>query len=458
MAGEFDPYHTWLGIASEEQPPNCYRLLGLRLFEDDPAVIENAADQRMGHLKTFQAGKHATEAQRLLNQLAGARVRLLNPEKKAAYDGQLRREMETRSAAPQTEGQRDGTGLCEASGGSSQQSGPASLSVPAGEQATATWAGLGQLGEYQLLEKLGEGGMGAVYKALHTKLKRVVAAKVLPRDRRWDDRAVVRFEREMVAAGAVDHANIVRAMDAREVDGTRFLVMEYVDGLDLNALGRGCHPIAVADVCEIVRQVALGLEEVRRHGLVHRDIKPSNIMLTAHGTVKILDLGLARFGEDKSEDEELTGSGTALGTLDYMAPEQVSDSRSVDIRADIYSLGCTLYKLLSGQSPFAGPKYRTPMEKMNAHLKDPVPPVETLRRDVPEELAGVLDRMLAKDPVERYAVPAQVVEAVGRFTARADLIALSGASETRTRPRSRSPATRDGNRGYAVLILRNAAL
>jgi len=316
------------------------------------------------------------------------------------------------------------------------------------DQPTATWAPLGKLGDYQLLEKLGEGGMGTVYKAIHAKLGRMVALKVLSKDRRWDQHAIARFDREMKAVGAVDHPNIVRATDAREVEGTRFLVMEYVDGLDLNALGRACHPIAIADVCEIVRQAALGLQEVHRHGLVHRDVKPSNLMVTPEGVVKLLDLGLARLGFGKGTgtffaaqpggqaghsgaknvpvplDDDVTEMGMAVGTVDYMAPEQVSDNRSVDIRADIYSLGCTFYKLLSGRTPFAGPERKGLAERLAAHAREPVPPIKQLRGDVPPEVVQILGRMLEKDPNKRFSTPVEVADAVDPLATSGDLAAL----------------------------------
>jgi len=421
MSGAFDAYHAWLGIPPEEQPPNCYRLLGLRVFEDQAEVIEHAADQRRAHLESISAGKHAARAQRLLNEVAAARLRLLDPYKKAMYDEQLRQELAARPVGPAVPDAGKHAGPAVPDGGKA----PAGA-IPAALARTVTWAPLGQLGEYQLLEKLGEGGMGAVYKAMHTKLGRLVALKLLPADRLRDEQAIARFEREMKAVGAVDHPNIVRAMDAREVEGTRFLVMEYVEGVNLNVLGRECHPLPVADACEIVRQAALGLEDVHRHGLVHRDVKPSNLMVTPQGVVKLLDLGLARCQFDPELGDEVTGTGMAMGTVDYMAPEQIADSRSVDIRADIYSLGCTLYKLLSGRTPFSGPKYKTAGQKMAAHLRDPVPPIGQFRAEVPPEVVRLVERMLAKDPAGRFSRPAEVADAIGPLAATSDLAALVG--------------------------------
>jgi serine/threonine protein kinase/formylglycine-generating enzyme required for sulfatase activity len=280
---------------------------------------------------------------------------------------------------------------------------------------------LGQLGEYKLLEKLGEGGMGAVYKAQHTKLDKLVALKVLPKDRMQDPRAVGRFEREMKAVGRLNHLHIVQAHDAREIDGTHFLAMEYVEGLDLSKLISATGALRVADACELVRQAAVGLQHAHEQGLVHRDIKPSNLMLNGQETVKILDLGLALLGVNQPNHPEMTAAGTAMGTADYVSPEQVTDSHSVDIRSDIYSLGCTLYKLLSGRAPYVGPEFKNDVTKMMAHVDKTPPPISLLRTDLSRELATVVERMMAKDPAQRYATPAEVAAALAPFAVGADL-------------------------------------
>jgi serine/threonine protein kinase len=286
-------------------------------------------------------------------------------------------------------------------------------------------AALEQLGQYLLLEKLGQGGMGAVYKAFHNRLKRVVAIKKLPAERMNDTAAVARFHREMEAIGQLDHPHIIRATDAGEAEGHHFLVMEFVDGLDLARLVECCGPLAVADACALIHQAAVGLQYIHERRLVHRDIKPSNLMLNLAGQVKILDLGLARLYHGIGGGSgELTPTGQIMGTYDFMAPEQAMSSHQVGITADIYSLGCTLYKLLTGRPPFSGPEYDSMLKKIQAHAQAPPPPLRSIRSDVPAELEAVLAGMLAKEPSERFATPGEVAEALAPFAAGADLVRL----------------------------------
>ena len=281
--------------------------------------------------------------------------------------------------------------------------------------------------DYELLSKLGQGGMGTVYKARHSRLKRIVALKVMTTPRLQDPRAVARFEREMEAIGRLDHPNIVRATDAGESDGLHYLVMEYVPGSDVSTLAMLAGPMPVADACEIARQAALGLQHAFEHGQVHRDMKPPNLMLTEDGTVKILDMGLALVAGAASDAEhtgELTGSGQILGTVDYMAPEQAHDTHAVDVRADIYSLGATLYRLLAGASPFAANVYKSTFQRLQAlTTKDP-PPITEKRDDLPDELVELLTVMLSREPDDRPQQPVDVADALRAFTADADLTAL----------------------------------
>ena len=291
------------------------------------------------------------------------------------------------------------------------------------------------LGPYLVGEQLGAGGMGNVYRATHTKLKRTVALKVLPSHRWSNTIAVSRFEREMEAIGTLDHPNIVRASDAGEDQGMHYLVMEYVDGLDLARLVNRLGRLAPADACELARQAALGLHHAHESGLVHRDIKPSNLMLawnrqqslnsTNPPTLKILDLGLALLGDEHLQTgHELTTVGTLMGTLDYMSPEQGVDSHSVDQRTDIYSLGATLFKLLTGRAPYADPGYGTLMKKMTALATKAAPSIGSVRDDLPQGLVEVIDKMLSRDPDNRYASGRDVAASLEPFAAKARLDTL----------------------------------
>ena len=289
--------------------------------------------------------------------------------------------------------------------------------IPADESAE-----LGTIRSYRLLAKLGQGGMGSVYKALHVDLDKVVALKVLPQDRLTDEAAIARFRREMKAVGKLSHPNIVQATDAGEEDGMHYLVMELVDGIDLSKFVRQNGPLPVADACELIRQAAEGLEHASEHGLVHRDIKPSNLMLTRDGSVKILDLGLALLaGPQATDTSELTATGQVMGTIDYMAPEQGSDTHSVDNRADAYSLGATLYKLLTGRAPFEGPRYNSPIKKLNALANTDPERVDTIRNSIPRELADLVQQMLSKSPEDRPSTPIEVARLLEPFARSADL-------------------------------------
>jgi serine/threonine protein kinase len=209
------------------------------------------------------------------------------------------------------------------------------------------------LGAYVLLDRLGEGGMGQVFKARHVRMRRIVAVKVIHQSKLGRPEAIRRFEREVQAAAALSHPNIVMAYDADEINGLHLLAMEHVQGTDLARLVETKGVLPVAQACDYIRQAALGLAHAHERGLVHRDIKPQNLLLTTEGgVVKVLDMGLARLNhpaDPANMHSAMTQEGAVMGTPDYMAPEQALSSHDVDIRADIYSLGCTLYFLLTGQ-------------------------------------------------------------------------------------------------------------
>jgi hypothetical protein len=270
--------------------------------------------------------------------------------------------------------------------------------------------------------------MGAVFEACHEAEGHVVALKTLSRRRADDPSAAARFRREIEAVRRLDHPHIIRAIDAGESDGVLFLAMEFVQGIDLARLIRQRGPLPVADACELVRQAALGLHHAHLHGLVHRDVKPSNLLLGVGGKIKVLDLGLALPPTNHVEESQLTSSGLVLGTLDYMAPEQSGDSHRVDARTDVYSLGCTLYHLLTGHVTFAGARYATPQSKLWAHAFETPPALASECPDAGPELSDLLARLLAKDPAARLDSAAAVATALEPFTAGADLPALLAGS------------------------------
>jgi len=289
-----------------------------------------------------------------------------------------------------------------------------------------------RIGQYRVVERLGRGGMGVVYRAWHPKLRKWVAVKFLAVNGDAA-RAVARFEREMALVARLHHPNIVRATDAGEADGYHYLVMDLVEGLDLGQLLRRRGPLPVAEACAILRQAALALAHAHAHGLVHRDLKPSNLMLSNQGEVKVLDLGLALL-RDEAADDGLTPTGQVMGTADYMAPEQWQASHEVDIRADLYSLGCTLYTLLTDRPPFGPPRYATPLAKMAAHATAPVPRVADHRPDVPAAVCDLLGRLLAKDPRDRPADPAELARLLAPAAEGADLVGLVGSLDLPTVP------------------------
>jgi eukaryotic-like serine/threonine-protein kinase len=275
------------------------------------------------------------------------------------------------------------------------------------------------IGPYVLLERVGAGAMGQVFKARHQHLGRLVAVKVVRKDRVTSPNLLKRFLREMQAAGQMSHPNIVLAFDAGETGNLLYFVMEYVEGTDLGRRLKREGALPVAEACDYVRQTALGLQHAFEKGLVHRDVKPSNLMVTERpadvrtgpppGVVKILDLGLALLSCDETEISALTQEGLVMGTVDYLAPEQALDSHGVDTRADLYSLGCTFYHLLTGRVPYPG---GTVMQRLLRHRTGRPRPVESLRPEVPRGLAAVVRKLMARCPEDRYQTPAELAEAL----------------------------------------------
>jgi serine/threonine protein kinase len=291
------------------------------------------------------------------------------------------------------------------------------------------------IGPYLILDRLGEGGVSEVFKAWDTAKGRIVALKVLHQHLTNHSAAVRELLHEQQAVLRLSHPNIIRTFDANHVRDVSYFAMEFVEGLDLERYVRRCGPLPVRESCEYARQVAQGLQHAHQLGLVHRDIKPANLFLaipggigegeeisargTADGVVKILDWGLARVRPDAEGASDPAGTdldaekGILIGTADYVAPEQARDPCLVDIRADIYSLGCVLYFLLTGQPPFRGGSL---MQKLLQHQEAERPNLREVRSDVPEELAAVVQRMMARRPEDRYAIPLLAGAALRPFT------------------------------------------
>ena len=276
-------------------------------------------------------------------------------------------------------------------------------------QAEQIYAGKGAslvLGNYVILDKLGQGGMGMVLKAEHKRMKRLVALKVMSPTAVKTPDALKRFHREVEAAAKLRHPNIVAADDADEAKGTHFLVMEYVNGSDLSQLIKKQGPLPGDQAISCIVQAARGLEYAHRQGVVHRDIKPANLLIDENGTVKILDMGLARIEGATGAQAELTSTGAVMGTVDYMAPEQALSSKLADARSDIYSLGISLWYLLMGKCAYDGDSL---MAKLLAHREAPIPSLHQIRPDVPESVDVIFQKMVAKQPQNRYQSMAPVI-------------------------------------------------
>ena len=308
------------------------------------------------------------------------------------------------------------------------------------------------IGEYEVLETIAAGGMGNVYQARHRLMNRRVAIKVLPRSATENERLAQRFAREVEVAARLTHPNIVTAYDAGMHEGACYLVMEYVDGPDLSTLLQHRGPLPVAKAVHCIVQAARGLAYAHDKGVVHRDIKPGNLLVDAAGTVKILDMGLASSQTpDDAPADRPTASGKMVGTVQYVAPEQAANAHNVDHRADIYSLGCTLYRLLTNRVPFEA---ETAMQTILAHRERPVPKLADSVADVPDGLQDVLDRMMAKDPDRRYQSAAEVMADLQAVVPDAadHLLRLEQADTPTARQAALSAAAQEGLASGATLL------
>lgn len=268
-------------------------------------------------------------------------------------------------------------------------------------------------GNYLVLDRLGKGGMGVVFKARHRMMQRIVALKVLPSDFAQNEKAIARFRREVVAAANLSHPNVVTAFDADECHGTFYLAMEFVDGEDLASIvSSSGRPLSADASCDAILQAARGLEYAHSNGIIHRDIKPSNLLRDREGIVRILDMGLALIDESMLSSPEvvsstqLTAENTMMGTVDFLAPEQAVNTHTADARSDMYALAASWYFLVAGVSPFSG---ETPMAKVVAHATSPVPSLRAANSGVTAEQEAVFQRMMRKKPDERFANMSEVV-------------------------------------------------
>jgi serine/threonine protein kinase len=266
--------------------------------------------------------------------------------------------------------------------------------------------------KYHISRELGRGGMGVVYQGWHKEMNRQIVIKVINRALLDKPESIDRFRREIQAAAQLSHPNIVTAHDAERAGELHMLVMEFVPGQNLAEVLEKKGPLSVAHACHYMRQAAYGLQHAHERGMVHRDIKPQNLIRTPNGRIKILDFGLAKMVRERETGKGLTPSDACMGTAEFMAPEQAQNAAKADIRADLYSLGCTLYCLLAGRPPF---REDTWMNTVLAHIQKQPQPLTELRPDVPERLWRVVARLMAKEPAQRYQKPSEVVAALAPF-------------------------------------------
>jgi serine/threonine protein kinase len=274
-----------------------------------------------------------------------------------------------------------------------------------------------RLEHYDLVEFVGGGGMGAVFRAIDTRLGRSVAVKVLSRDHSDED-TIRRFRNEAQSAARLDHPNIARVHYVGEDHGWNFIVFEFIDGVNLRDMVERAGPLTLSDALNYTHQVAEALAHSSSRDVVHRDIKPSNVLVTPDGMVKLVDMGLARLHQVESSSEDLTASGVTLGTFDYISPEQARDPRAADVRSDIYSLGCTLYYVLTGRPPFPD---GTALQKLLRHNADEPPDVRVLRPELSPSVSALLAKMLAKRPSQRHQTAAELAGEIAALAAQLGL-------------------------------------
>ncbi len=315
------------------------------------------------------------------------------------------------------------------------------------------------LGEYAIIGELGRGGMGRVFKAVHNVRGDVRAIKVLSKHESRDPKTLARFQREAKIIASMDHPNIVKVFEFNHdaERGYYYIVMEFVDGGSVGQILKRKGRLPWHQATEITLHVAMGMAEMNRLQLVHRDIKPSNILIDKQGNAKLADLGLAR-QQGEGADTQLTATGAVMGTIDYMAPEQVLDARQADIRSDLYALGCTLFHMLTGRVPF---HEGSPYQRIQQQLNDPLPEIGPLAPDVPFQLVLIINRLTEKDPANRYQTAEELVQDLQALAAEppandsmegSTIMQLQALAEAVAR--DRSPSGGDGGEGQSAKVAR----
>lgn len=389
----FNAYESWLGIGLHEQLPTLYRLLGVAVFETRPSIINQAAEEQLALIRPHLQGPHSEAARRLKQEILVARTTLKDPQRKAAYDSMIKAAQA--AAAP-------------AAAVAAARAAPGPTAEPdrnAGKQ----------LGDYRLLEKVGDTTAGPIYRAQH-KNGAVVELKILKPSAAKHAEVLKRFHREFQVTHKLSHPNLITSFDLAEAAGLHYLALEYVGGASLQSILQQHGPLPVEPAVELMIGAASGLAYMHQNGIYHRNIKPENLLVNHRGQLKIANLILAKLDDETvlnelGDCEALTQPGQVLGSVDFLAPEQAVDASSIDGRADIYSLGCTMYTLLTGSVPYPA---KGTMAKIMAHSTEPVPSVRDKRPDVPQWLDRVVRKMMAKDPAQRYASMDEVVEALER--------------------------------------------
>ena len=311
-----------------------------------------------------------------------------------------------------------------------------------------------KLGHFQLERLVGGGGMGTVYRATDTSLGRTVAVKVVDRDQSADA-TLARFKNEAQSAARLDHPNIAQVFYVGEDAGWHYIVFEFIDGVNLRDLVQQSGRLSIADAVSFTLQVAEAIDHASRRDVIHRDIKPSNVLVMKDGKVKLVDMGLARLSQVESTAHDLTASGVTLGTFDYISPEQAADPRDADVRSDIYSLGCTLFFILTASPPFPN---GTVLQKLLSHSGETPPDVREYRDDVDDSLAQILAKMLAKQPDERYQHPSELCGDLLLFAERLELPLRQSPGTIWVEPRARRRSRVEQQLPWAVPIFGLALL